>query len=124
MARNLIRMGSAAALGVASHVLEPPTVAPLNLGGQTITYSTIAETLALVGGLAIQMAMPFTYPNVVDGMVDGGAALVARRATRYMMTQVKTGAMTYPTMRIPAPSFTRSQVGSVQGMGIPRRTLV
>ena len=91
MAMNMVRTGTCAAAGVASGVLSSTQIQPLNLGGQVISWATIAEALALVGGAGMQFMAPFTAPNLADGLVDGGAALLAARATTWAMTQTQDG---------------------------------
>lgn len=87
MAMNMVRTGTSAVTGVASGVLASDMVAPLQLGGQVISWATIVESLALIGGLGMQFMSPYTAPNMADGLVDGGAALLAARATVWAMSQ-------------------------------------
>lgn len=97
---------------------------------------TAVEVVAAVGGSAMQYFMPFTAPQVVDGLVDGGLALLARRATMHFMkpataaaTQAYMGAAAgnaYPAGAwalpggMPAAGMYggngRAQVGSVGGL--------
>jgi len=89
MAMNMVRTGTCAVAGVASGVLSSGTIQPLNLGGQVVSWAAIAETVALLGGAALQFMSPFTAPSLADGLVDGGAALLAARATAWGMSQTQ-----------------------------------
>lgn len=91
MGMNLVRIGSSAVVGVASGALENRT--PLVLGTTSVRWSTVAEGVALVGGAVMQLLSPFTMANMVDGLVDGGVALLAARGTKYAMAQTGAGAM-------------------------------
>ena len=82
---NLVRTGTAAVTGLVSGVVEKQVVGSLALGGQSIPYAGVAEAGMLVVGAVMQFVAPFTMPNVADGLVDGGAALVLRRVTGMLM---------------------------------------
>lgn len=133
MGMNLVRTGSSTVVGVASGALENRT--PLVLGSTSVRWSTVAEGIALVGGAVMQLLSPFTMPNVVDGLVDGGAALLAARGTKYAMAQTGAGAMygahSYgsPYLANPAAAYgglaspcARGAVGNVSGA--PKKELV
>lgn len=77
MAMNLVQAGSAGGVGLISGVLESQPA--INLGGQSVAASMLAEIAAVAGGTVLQFVSPYTMPSVVDGLVDGGIALLARR---------------------------------------------
>ncbi len=91
MAMNLARVGTAAVLGLASGALTPNVKAgipALQISADVaIEYGTILEAVALVGGAIMQFASPYSIPDVVDGLVDGGAALLMHRAGTFGMKQ-------------------------------------
>ena len=130
MAMSLSRTGGAVVVGAASAVLAPPTVAPLTFGTTVITWSTVAEALALIGGGAMQMLAPFTMPNIADGLVDGGAALLSRRGVLYALALtrpaalmgVQVGGQAMDAGAYARPSYNgRGQVGA--NAGLPKKTL-
>lgn len=125
MGMSLVRTGSAGLVGVASGALEnqPPA---FNLSPtMPVKWSTIAETVALVGGAALQLLSPHTMPNLSDGLVDGSVALLLRRGTVYAMTRtaapygVPVGAQAlggYAPYAMPSyDGGGRAQVGSIGG---------
>lgn len=88
MAMNLVRTGTAAGLGVASGVLSDEVrFPPVVIGETSISYGAIAEGVGVVIGAGLQFMSPFTTPNLADGLVDGGAALLGSRLTKWAMTQ-------------------------------------
>lgn len=92
MAMNLVRTGVAAVAGLASGALSSPKVAPLTLGTTSISWGLVAEAVAVVGGAGLQFISPFTAPNIADGLVDGGVALLAARGANWAMSQTTTPA--------------------------------
>jgi len=127
---NLERTISSAAVGVASGAVQGSATPPLSLGGMTLHYSLLLELAAFLGGAAVQMLSPMTMPGIVDGVIDGGAALLGARGTLAVMKKSPTG-MGYigggqanPLLTAgyrSAPSFARGQIGNVSG--VPKRTL-
>jgi len=87
MAMNLARTGSAAVVGVVSGGLEAKTT-PVDLGDTKISWGTIAEAAAVVVGGGMQLMAPYMAPNIVDGLVDGGIALLASRGAQYALAQM------------------------------------
>lgn len=82
MAMNLVRTGAAALVGLGSGVLNQSiTPSTLVLAGIGVGYDAVFEAAALAAGVAGQALLPQTMPNLFDGLVDGGASLVARRLT-------------------------------------------
>ncbi|RJO60337.1 MAG: hypothetical protein C4542_09605 [Dehalococcoidia bacterium] len=125
---HLVRTGSAAAVGVASGMLETSSMAPIVLGGFAITPAALVEGLALIGGGALQYFSPFTMPNIVDGVVDGGAALLGRRVGTMVGTRFLSGSAyargggSFAPYQVNGAGAARGYVGSVAGA--PKRTLV
>jgi len=127
---NLERTISSAVVGVASGAVQGSATAPLSIGGMVIHYSLLVELVALLGGAAVQMMSPFTMPGIVDGVIDGGAALLGARGTLAVMKKGPAG-MGYigggqanPMLaagRYAAPSYVRGAIGNVSG--VPKRTL-
>lgn len=102
MQMNLARTGTVAGVGLVSGVLgsikKAGVQTPLFLLGTTaITYDIAFEAVALVGGALLQFTSPNTLPDVVDGLVDGGAALLFRRAGGWVGGQI-------PGLSTPAPA--------------------
>jgi len=79
---QLERTASCAAVGLASGIMDK-AIAPVALGGQSFSGGTLAEAAALVVGIGMQQFSRFTMPNIVDGVVDGAIALLARRGGIY-----------------------------------------
>lgn len=94
MGIQLTRVISSGAIGAGSGVLGSGALGlkPITVMGQTFGYDTVLEVAALVGGAAIQMFMPYTMPEVVDGVVDAGVALGARRLTAHVMKKTSSSA--------------------------------
>lgn len=85
MAMQMVRTLSAGGLGIASSLGEPTSMlklAPIDLAGTKLSWATIVEAAGLVVGAGLQFMAPFTMPNVADGLVDGGLALLAARGGR------------------------------------------
>lgn len=80
MGLDFERTGVSAVTGVVSGAVEKQFPKSVSLGGQAISYAGIAEAGLLVVGAVMQFVSPYTLPRVADGLVDGGAALVLRRA--------------------------------------------
>lgn len=126
MGMNLVRTGTAGVVGVVSGVVSKQFNKSVNLGGQSISYAAIAETGLLVVGAVMQFVSPMTFPQMADGLVDGGAALVLKRATEKLMpAATATGAwygarqvsgMGYGSMAAPCAGA-RGSVGSVSSTG-------
>lgn len=125
MALNLPRTGTAAVVGVASGVLSDETrFPPLGTAPNTFSWGTIAEAAATLGGVGLQMMMPMTAPNLADGLVDGGLALLAARGTRWAMAQAAppAGGMmaaAYPSRLVGAGNIApdyRAQIGNISGV--------
>lgn len=96
MAMQMVRSISALGLGGVSGVTEPTgmlKLAPIKLGDQSISWATIAEATGVVVGAGLQFMAPFTLPNVADGLVDGGLALLAARGARNFLKAPAAGAM-------------------------------
>lgn len=115
MALNLIQVASAGAVGLASAMLEPPTLAPLVLGGQTVSYGFIAEGVGLVGGVAMQFLSPYTAPSIIDGVVDGSVALLARRITGMVKAGVPAAA---PYRAAPAATRANANARGLNASGV------
>ena len=93
MQMNLARTGTVAGVGLVSGVLgsikkSGAQPALFTLGSAVITYDVAFEAVALVGGALLQFTSPHTMPDVVDGLVDGGAALLFRRAGGWVGGQI------------------------------------
>lgn len=121
---NLSRTGTTVLVGAASGALRGQR--PLVLGGNAISYPAMAEAFALATGALLQFMSPYTAPNVADGLVDGGAALLAKRGTEVLMNRVAPApaAMLAGGGYAPwaMPSYDgRPQVGSIGKT--PKRTL-
>lgn len=129
---KLMTTGAAAAVGLAAgYFAENPGTAPL-MGDaskpndlMTIHRDKAVELGALVGGALMQYMYPFTYPDVADGLVSGGAALLGRRiGVRSFQNTPRTQAP-YPmavmggAMGHALPSYggaVRGQIGSISGV--------
>ncbi len=86
MALELMKLGTEVVVGVADGLLDPGGsigVAPLALGGQNISYGAVLEAASILVGGGMQMLMPFTFPDVADGLLDAGLPLFAARLTRH-----------------------------------------
>jgi len=123
MALNIIRTGTAAVVGAASGGLDadPTRVWKFGAAGSetVICYGTIVEAVALVAGAGLQLMMPFMAPNLADGAVDAGAALLAARGTRIALKPAAAG-YTYPSRMVgalnagvPANMYSRAQIGNL-----------
>jgi len=94
MALNLARTGTAVAVGLIDGVVEAKMATPaFTLGTTAIHWSTIAEGVAVLGGAAWQFMAPYSMPNIADGLVEGGGALLAKRLTGMALGGTGTGAM-------------------------------
>jgi hypothetical protein len=120
MAMNLVRTGVAAVAGLASGALSSPRVTPLTLGTTSVSWGLIAEGVAVVGGAGLQFISPFTAPNLADGLVDGGIALLSARGANWAMSKTAPAAPMYgrgqlATRVSPAEmmSAARGAIGSV-----------
>ncbi len=87
MALELMKLGTEVVVGVADGLLDPPPtggfgVAPLNLGGRNISYGAVLEAASVLVGGGMQMLMPFTLPDIADGLLDAGIPLLAARLAR------------------------------------------
>ena len=130
MSMNLARTATAAVVGAGSGVAGE-AIEPLKFGAvgseTVVSWGTIVEAVALLGGAGLQFMSPFTMPNIADGMVDGGIALLAARGARYVMTQTSTptpaamlaGGM-YPARMVSAgnvaPAY-RAAIGNINQSG-------
>jgi hypothetical protein len=110
-------------------------VAPITITtGVTLEAGTILEAVALLGGAVIQMASPYTMPDVVDGLVDGGVALLLRRGGIQAMKMVKPAALYSGAWSQPAGLYGARGYGSMASpcargvtggvADVPRRELV
>lgn len=126
---DLARKGTVALTGVVSGALDNNQLQPVSLGsGIALSWSAIAEITALAVGGGLQFLMPNTLPSISDGLTDGALALVSRRGTKYLMSQInRTGGtqpyrVANPQMRtgaLAAPSYgARPVVGGVSN--VPR----
>lgn len=126
---NLARTGTAAVVGMASAAAESPRLGSIPIVGQNVTYSTLVELLAVVAGGGMQYFSPYTVPNIVDGLVDGGIALLAKRGTERVLSQMASpmfaerigGRFVAPAL-LPGGMGAYGQIGSIGG--VPRRKLV
>lgn len=87
MSLNIVRSGTSAVVGIASGALSTQPGISIGASLPAISPSAIAEAVALVVGAAAQFLSPATMPNFVDGLVDGGVALLARRGAMHLMLQ-------------------------------------
>jgi len=117
---NLVRTGAGVGVGVVDGFLEANT---LSLGTTVVSYGTIVEAVALIGGAVMQIMMPYSMPELADGLVDGGAALLAFRGTKYAKTSFGFSAFggNAGSRMDQLMNRYRSQVGSVGGTS--KRTL-
>lgn len=82
MALKIARVGTAAVLGAGDGALRSKMPNPaFTLGAEPIHWHTVAEVFVLVGGAAMQFLAPYTFPDVVDGAVDGAAFGLASNVT-------------------------------------------
>ena len=90
MALELMKLGTEAVIAVASGLADPPPVGGFGLqpisfgavGSETrISYGAVTEAVALVAGVGMQLLMPFTLPDVAEGLTDAGLVLLAHRMT-------------------------------------------
>lgn len=84
MGMNFVRTGVSAGIGVASGAIaaQGTAIPPIALPGLgNVSVDAIVEGVAGIGGAALQLLAPMTLPSVVDGLVDGGLALLGRRVT-------------------------------------------
>lgn len=135
MVMNLARTGAAGVLGLASGALTPPTVAPITItSGVVLEAGTILEIVGLLGGAVLQQASPYTMPDVVDGLVDGGLALLLRRGGIQAMKMVKPAAAYVGAWAQPAGLYGAHAYGAMASpcargvvggsADVPRRELV
>lgn len=129
MALNIVRIGTAAVVGAASGGLDSDPTRHLDLGDPTkptvIMYGTILEAVALIGGAAMQLMMPFMAANIADGAVDAGAALLAARGVKQVMTEKPpVSQYMYPSRMAGAlsagnvaPSYSRAAIGNINQAG-------
>ena len=88
---NLKRTLASGVVGVASGATNAGILgSQLTIGTTNIQYSTVVEAVGLVGGAALQMLMPYAMPDIVDGVVDGSLALLAKRGTELALRGTKT----------------------------------
>lgn len=83
---NLVRTGVSATMGAISGGLATMannTVPVPGIG--TVTYDAIVEAAGLIVGGAVQWFAPNTMPSVIDGLVDGSAALLTRRGVYHAL---------------------------------------
>ena len=85
---HLARDGTAAAAGIVSGALSKSGMAAVSLGGMSFGVDTIAESAELAVAVGIQVLSPQTAPDMVQGLMDGSLALVARRVSAYAMTSL------------------------------------
>jgi len=127
VALNIVRIGTAAVVGAASGGLDSDPTRHLDLGDPTkptvIMYGTILEAVALIGGAAMQLMMPFMAANIADGAVDAGAALLAARGVKQAMKPAA-AAYSYPSRMagalnagIAAPAYGRAAIGNINQSG-------
>jgi len=128
---NLKTGGTSLVVGAVGGVLEN-TQAPLKVSDTlSLDWGLLAGAVALVGGVVMQSTMPFTQPEIVDGLVDSGLALVGFKGAQMVMkaTGVASGwaahqvgpayAGLYGAVAAPCAR------GSLGGMsGVPKRELV
>ena len=128
---NLKTGGTALVVGAVGGVLEQ-TQGQLKLSDTLKPdYGLVVGAVALIGGIALQSTMPFTQPDIVDGLVDSGLALVGFKGAQMVLKQ--TGAASgwaahqvgpayaglYGSMAAPCA---RGSLGGIQG--VPKRELV
>lgn len=83
---NWMRTGTAALVGVGSAAAEKWMPTPLVFGQFSSSWAAIAEVAAFGTGMLVDVWSP-RYPNLSDGLMDGGAALAARRLTKNALAQ-------------------------------------
>jgi hypothetical protein len=93
VALNVVRSGTAGVLGIASGALASQPALTITTG-VSLSPSSIAEGVGFVLGAGLQFLSPMTMPNLADGLVDGGLALLLRRGAAYFMAKATGG--TYP----------------------------
>ena len=82
MPLNLARSVTALVIGGGDGALRATMPTPaFTLGAEPIHWHLVAEAVALVGGGLMQFMAPYTLSNIVDGVVDGAAALLASNVT-------------------------------------------
>ncbi len=118
MALNVARGATAGILGAVSGALEEQT--PTMIGTTAVRYSTMVEALGLVAGLGLQLASPFTMPQMADGLADGGLALLLRRGAQFARRQMApvTTTSAHYAERVSgwaSPQGVRGDVGSFTG---------
>lgn len=99
---NWMRTGTAALVGVGSAAADKWMATPLALGQFTASWSSVVEVAAFGGGMMLDVWSP-RYPNLSDGLMDGGAALAARRLTHNALVQV--GAQAFHPLQAGARSM-------------------
>lgn len=112
MPMNLVRSGGAAAVGLASGVLNPAVIAPLDLGGTQIGWDFVTEGVGLAAGSVLQIMSPFTAPDLVDGVVAGSIALLGRRAGAYVAHKLRPTSTSAPAF---LENFVAQQVAPARG---------
>lgn len=119
MALQLTRTATSGVVGVGSGAIGQLTN-PRTIGGQTVGFDTMFEVASLVVGAGMQFMMPFSMPNVADGLVDGGIALGARRLTGYALRKSgMTPAASYGAYAMGG----RAHVGAMNGAAYARPAL-
>ncbi|RJQ43388.1 MAG: hypothetical protein C4534_08300 [Gaiellales bacterium] len=109
MSFNIKRTLASGVVGAASGATNAGILGQqLTIGTTTIQYSTVVEAVGLVGGAALQMLMPYAMPDIVDGVVDGSIALLAKRGTELALRGSKT---------LAAPMYGGGQANPLLGAG-------
>jgi hypothetical protein len=127
---NLKTGGTSLVVGAVGGVLEN-TQAPLAVAGLTLDWALVAGAVALVGGVVLQSTAPFTQPDIADGLIDSGLALVGLKGSQMLLKATGTAsgwsahqvgpafAGLYGSMASPCA---RGSLGGIQG--VPKRELV
>jgi len=128
---NLKTGGTSLVVGAVGGVLEN-TQTPLKLSDTlSLDWALITGAVALVGGAVMQQAMPFAQPDIADGLVDSGLALVGLKGVQMVLKA--TGSTAGWTAHQVGPAYAGlygglaapCARGSLGGMsGVPKRELV
>lgn len=121
MAFHVTRTLSSGALGLVSGGLNGGFVDPIKIGTTNptvIQWATVAEAVGFVGGAMMQQFMPYTVPDIVDGVVDGAIALLGRRGAELVLKNT-TGKVPVAPSMLPginanpmlSAGWSRAQVG-------------
>jgi hypothetical protein len=124
---NIVRTGSGVVLGIASGILNPlgpvkSTIVISTTPSLILGFDTVAEIAGTVIGGGLQMLAPTTLPNMADGLVECGLALLARRTAEYITKAGQTPPPPYfsqPYARVGAANYGQVHSPTAGGMGRP-----